>query len=123
MAAMDQLRRLAAIDVEELSGRQTLSSGPSPPKPFSEPEQLQLGGPLPGAGRQDRCALLYPDREIFSDPSAVRSRTAALGIPMVAARNCTNSSCFIGREGVLELRRSADSSRRCEFRYAVGEVF
>ena len=43
-------------------------------------------------GSQHRCALLYPDREIFSDPSAVRSRTAALGIPMVAARNCTHSS-------------------------------
>mmetsp|Transcript_19137 Transcript_19137/g.56760 ORF Transcript_19137/g.56760 Transcript_19137/m.56760 type:complete len:322 (+) Transcript_19137:50-1015(+) len=83
------------------------------------------GGPLPGAGRQDRCALLYPDREIFSGPSAVRSRTPALGIPMVAARNCTHSTCFIAaaywrfrrqscqsRAGSLRARRPARPARR-----------
>lgn len=83
MAAMDQLRRFGAIDalVEELSGRQTWL-WPFFPKPFSEPEQLQLAdrSQVAGAGPlRNRCALLYPDREIFSDPSAVRSRTAALG--------------------------------------------
>ena len=54
MAAMDQLRRFGAIDalVEELSGRQTWL-WPFFPKPFSEPEQLQLAD---RSQVQDRCA-------------------------------------------------------------------
>ena len=56
MAAMDQLRRFGAIDalVEELSGRQTWL-WPFFPKPFSEPEQLQLAD---RSQVQDRCAMV-----------------------------------------------------------------
>ena len=81
-------------------------SGPSSPSPFQSRSNCSwrtaprcrtaaqpLRATVPGSGDLLRpVGSAEPDR--------------GTGDPMVAARNCTHCSCFIGREGVLEFRRS-----------------
>lgn len=88
-------------------------SGPSSPSPFQSRGATAAGGPLPGAGPlRNRCALLYPDREIFSDPSAVRSRTAALGTQWSLRATARTVAASSGARAYWSFDDLAFSSRR-----------
>merc|ERR1712187_43463 len=81
--AMDNL-------VRELNNRST-GLWPLFPKPFKD-EELAI---LAGATAQYQSVLLYPEREIFSDPPVVRARAKQVGIPVYGIPSATHTSCFL----------------------------
>eukprot|EP00931_Biecheleriopsis_adriatica_P100569 TRINITY_DN75854_c0_g1_i1.p1 TRINITY_DN75854_c0_g1~~TRINITY_DN75854_c0_g1_i1.p1 ORF type:complete len:456 (-),score=60.57 TRINITY_DN75854_c0_g1_i1:177-1544(-) len=85
--------RQRAIDdlVVDLSHRQ-VGLWPLFPKPFKDNELATLSGTR--NSKNYRSVLLYPEREIWSDPPVVLARAQEVGIPVYDIPGASHTSCF-----------------------------